>query len=92
MDYVTAIGITAAILTTSAFVPQVVKTWKTRSTTDLSFSMYMLMFSGICLWLVYGIFRKDWPIILANGVSFCLSFVILFFKIKEIRSGHRDNN
>ncbi|MEZ4956586.1 MAG: SemiSWEET transporter [Saprospiraceae bacterium] len=83
MDYITTIGITAALLTTSAFLPQVIKTWKTRSTGDLSFPMYLMMVTGIFLWLIYGLFRKDWPIILANGVSFCLTLVILVFKIKE---------
>ncbi len=86
MDTTTIIGLAAAVLTTSAFVPQAAKTWKTRSAGDLSLSMYLMMFSGISLWLVYGLFKKDWPIILANGISFCLAFIILFFKIKEVRA------
>ncbi len=86
MDSTTLIGIVAAILTTSAFVPQALKTWKTKSTGDLSLPMYLLMFTGIFLWLIYGIIKNDWPIILANGVSFCLAFIILFFKIKEVRA------
>ena len=87
MDIITMIGITAAVLTTSAFVPQAVKTWKSKSAGDLSLSMYLMRFIGIGMWLVDGFCKKDIPLILANGISFCLSFVILFFKIKEIRSG-----
>ncbi len=84
METTTIIGFVAAVLTTSAFVPQAVKTWKTRSTSDLSLPMYLMMFIGISLWLIYGLSKNDWPIILANGVSFCLAFVILYFKIREV--------
>jgi len=86
MDTTTIIGLTAAVLTTSAFVPQALKTWKTRSTSDLSLPMYLMMFLGICLWMAYGLLKNDWPIILANGASFCFSFIILFFKAKEVYS------
>ncbi len=89
MDYITVIGIVAALLTTSAFMPQVIKTWKTRSTGDLSFPMYLMMVTGIGLWLVYGVFKKDWPIILANGISFFLTLIILTFKIKATIAAKR---
>lgn len=82
-DLTTILGLIAAVLTTGALVPQVAKTWRTRSTGDLSLTMYAMMFTGLLLWLVYGLLRQDLPLILANGVGLGLSFVILFFKIKE---------
>ncbi|MCI4669027.1 MAG: SemiSWEET transporter [Bacteroidia bacterium] len=76
------IGFTAAILSTVTFLPQVVKTWKSRSAKDLSLSMYLLVVSSVFMWLVYGILKVDWPIILANIVTLSLSSIILYFKIR----------
>ena len=81
MSLIESIGILAAILTTSSFFPQVIKIWKSRSTADLSFPMYLMMLSGTLLWLVYGILLKNLPLILANSISAILSFIILFLKI-----------
>ena len=74
---VSAIGFLAAILTTIAFLPQVIKNWKTKSAGDLSFWMYGLFVCGVSLWLAYGILLDDLPIILANGVTLALSLVNL---------------
>lgn len=82
---ITAIGLVAACLTTGAFLPQVIKTWRTKSADDLSLEMYLMMFMGIILWLVYGIALHDLPIIIANGVSSIFSFIILYFKLRAIR-------
>ena len=49
------VGLVAAALTTAAFVPQVYKTWKTKSADELSLTMYLVFFTGIMLWLAYGI-------------------------------------
>ncbi|GIR50383.1 MAG: hypothetical protein CM15mP59_1250 [Flavobacteriaceae bacterium] len=49
------IGFIAAVCTTFAFLPQVIKVWKTKQTKDLSLRMYTIMFIGICLWFVYGL-------------------------------------
>jgi lactoylglutathione lyase len=80
--FVQIIGILSAILTTAAFLPQVVKTWRTRSTSDLSPLMFALFCFGIVGWLFYGIFIKDLPIILANAVTICLAGTIMFFILK----------
>jgi len=85
MDHTTLLGLLAASLTTGAFVPQVVKTWKTRSTTDLSLGMFLMLFTGTCCWFTYGLLKGDLPITLANGLTLSLSFIILFFKIKGLR-------
>lgn len=82
-EYVTAIGLVAAFLTTIAFLPQVIKTWRTRSAKDLSLGMFGIFTTGVFLWLVYGFMVDDLPIILANIFTLALSGIILFFKIRH---------
>ena len=79
------IGFIAAVCTTFAFLPQVIKVWKTKQTKDLSLLMYTIMFIGICLWFVYGLRINSLSIILANIVTGVLVFTILvyIFKGKE---------
>lgn len=81
MDYVKIIGLLAGICTTLAFLPQVVKTWRSRSAKDISLGMFLLLVMGLVLWLVYGLLLNDLPIILANGFTLLLAGCILFFKI-----------
>ncbi|MCH1472255.1 MAG: SemiSWEET transporter [Flavobacteriaceae bacterium] len=76
------IGLIAAVCTTFAFVPQVMKVWKTKQTKGLSLRMYSIMFTGILLWLVYGILIDSLSIILANVVTATLVGTILVFIIK----------
>ena len=76
------IGLIAAVCTTFAFVPQVMKVWKTKQTKDLSLRMYSIMFLGILLWLVYGIRIDSLSIILANVVTATLVGTILVYIIK----------
>ncbi|MFL2595991.1 MAG: SemiSWEET family sugar transporter [Flavobacteriaceae bacterium] len=79
------IGFIAAVCTTFAFLPQVIKVWKTKQTKDLSLRMYTIMFIGICLWFVYGLRINSLSIVLANIVTGILVFTILvyIFKGKE---------
>lgn len=78
----TLLGLTAAACTTLAFLPQVIKTWRTRSTKDVSLGMFLILNTGILLWLVYGFLRLDVPLIIANGITLMLASTILFFKIR----------
>ena len=80
------IGLLAAFLTTTAFFPQVIKTVRTKSTGDLSLPMYTLMFAGTVCWLVYGLLKHDLPVTLANAISSLASFVIFYYKIRELWS------
>lgn len=83
MNYFTSmIGFAAAILTTVAFAPQIIKIWRTRSAKDVSLGMYSIFTSGIVLWLVYGILINSWPIILANCVTLLLTGMVLVMKVK----------
>jgi len=76
------IGLIAASLTTSAYIPQVYKTWKEKSTKDISLSMYAVLLSGVLLWLVYGIYLKSVPIVLSNIITAILLLFMLFLKLK----------
>ena len=76
------IGLIAAVCTTFAFIPQVMKVWKTKQTKDLSLRMYSIMFIGIILWLVYGIRIDSLSIIMANVVTATLVGTILVCIIK----------
>ncbi|MBK9018429.1 MAG: SemiSWEET transporter [Saprospiraceae bacterium] len=89
MDSTTIIGLVSAALTTGAYVPQAVKTWRTRRTSDLSLSMFMMVFLGTAGWLVYGLLKDDLPIILANIITLGTSFVILYYKVLEVRQGEK---
>ncbi|MHC5035868.1 MAG: SemiSWEET family sugar transporter [Planctomycetota bacterium] len=82
LEITTVLGFAAAVLTTSAFFPQVVQTWRTRSAKDLNLKMFLLLTVGIFLWLVYGIAIGEWPVIVANTVGLLSSLTMLVFKIR----------
>lgn len=81
MEFLTFIGLAAGFCTTVAFLPQVVKTWRSKSAKDLSFGMYSIFCTGVLLWLIYGLMISDLPIILANAVTLLLALSILMFKL-----------
>ncbi len=81
MEFITIIGLAAGFCTTAAFLPQAVKTWKTKSAKDLSLGMYSIFCTGVILWLTYGILIQDLPIILTNVVTLVLALSILYFKL-----------
>ncbi|WP_417833561.1 SemiSWEET transporter [Thalassospira xiamenensis] len=83
MSFETALGLLAGSLTTIAFLPQVIRTWRTRSTADISLVMFLILCTGIALWLVYGLVRGDWPVIISNGFTLVLASTILFFKLRH---------
>jgi MtN3 and saliva related transmembrane protein len=76
------IGYLAAVMTTTAFVPQAWLTWKTRRADGVSFSMYCIFTTGVALWLSYGIFIHAWPIIAANSITLILALFILGMKCR----------
>ncbi len=77
------LGIIAGSLTTAAFIPQVIKIWKTRSTRDISLVMFVILCIGVLLWTVYGVVFGLWPVIISNTVTFLLSGTIIIFKIRS---------
>jgi MtN3 and saliva related transmembrane protein len=82
METFTIIGFVAAVFTTSGFLPQVYKIFRTKSTKDISFAMYMVLAIGTLLWLLYGIMIKELPIIVANSISLSLISAIIVLKVK----------
>ena len=85
MSIVELIGYAAAVLTTFAFVPQVLKTWRTKSAADLSFTTLTALTTGVFLWLVYGIALRSAPIIAANATTFVLTTALLMLKLLQSR-------
>jgi len=80
LDYT---GYAAALCTTGAYVPQVLKVWRTRATQDISLKMFLVLVTGLALWLTYGIWRGETPLIVANSVTLMLASTILYFKLKH---------
>ena len=78
-----SIGIVAAILTTSAFIPQVYKIYKEKKAQGVSLTMYLIMFVGVLLWLVYGVLIGSIAIIIANSVTAILQLFVIIFKLKN---------
>lgn len=76
-------GYVAAVLTTAAFVPQALKTIRSRDTRALSLGMYVVFTIGVGFWLAYGITLGSWPMILSNLVTLPLSAAILALKLKH---------
>lgn len=82
MDFPSLLGFAAGTLTTAAFVPQVVKVWRTKSTRDISFWMWLTLCVGIALWIVYGVLVRSAPVIAANAISLALAAAVLACKIR----------
>lgn len=82
METFEIIGLVAATLTTSSFIPQVYKAWKYKSTRDVSLLMYLVLFIGSVLWLYYGLMIESAPVILANGITSTLVAFVVVLKLK----------
>ena len=82
MPLLTVIGFAAAFCTTAAYVPQVWRIWRTRSTQDISLGMFAVMTLGVILWLIYGIMLNSAPVIAANGTTLVLAATILVLKLR----------
>lgn len=75
------IGFIAAILTSIAFIPQVIKVLKYKQTEGISLWMYLIFVSGVLCWIIYGALINDMAILLANVVTFCLALPVLIMRI-----------
>ena len=82
LGHLNFLGYLAGFFTTLAFLPQVVKCWKTKKTKDISFSMFLIFVLGVFLWLIYGFLTYNLPIIIANLITFVLSLSVLIAKLK----------
>tara|TARA_B100000886_G_scaffold53998_1_gene33175 strand:- start:1490 stop:1747 length:258 start_codon:yes stop_codon:yes gene_type:complete len=77
------IGLLAAFLTTSAFIPQVYKIYKDKNADGISLTMYIILFVGVILWLIYGVLIGSISIVIANGITALLQLSIIIFKLKN---------
>ena len=87
MTPTTLIGLAAAFCTTISYVPQIRKIWATGETDDISLKMFLILASGIALWVVYGVLQGDAVIVLANSASLAFLAAILFFKLRNMMRG-----
>lgn len=82
MTLIDILGFVAATLTTTAFLPQLIKTWKTKSAGDVSLEMLIIFCTGVFLWLLYGVYIQSWPVIAANFMTLIFNLLILSLKIR----------
>jgi MtN3 and saliva related transmembrane protein len=82
MSLIDLIGTLAACLTTYSFIPQALKTFRTKDVSGISLRMYACFTVGVSLWLIYGLLLSAWPIIIANAITLSLAISILFMKLK----------
>ncbi len=83
----TFVGLAAAFFTTISYFPQLSKTWRTGEAGDLSLRMLLALWTGLVLWVVYGVMQQDLAIIIANAISVGLVGFVAVFKLREIRRG-----
>lgn len=82
MDFVSFIGLLAGILTTLAFIPQVIKVVQTKSTNDISLAMFAIFILGVFCWIVYGVLLKTPPLIISNSLVLVMALIILGYKLR----------
>ena len=82
---ITVLGFVAATLTTLAFLPQTMHSWKTRDLSGISLSMYSLFTVGVVLWIIYAAMIRNWPVLMANIITLGTSGSILFLKLQSLK-------
>jgi MtN3 and saliva related transmembrane protein len=80
MNWIEMMGLLGSFLSSVTFMPQVYKTWKSRSAGDLSLLMLFIVWISTVVWLVYGIGLQLWPVIIANSIICALSLLLIVFK------------
>jgi MtN3 and saliva related transmembrane protein len=80
--WVETIGSVAAILTTACYLPQVFHTYKTRDVAGISLMMYLFLLGGVVCWLVYGVLRETWPLVVSNLITIAMLASIITMKLK----------
>ena len=82
MTSIDTLGMVAGTISAITFLPQVIKTWKSKSAKDISMLMFSFATISVILWLIYGIIINNWPVIYTNGCVLILSLIMLYFKLK----------
>lgn len=81
MDIINILGLFAGTCVTMSVIPQIVKVWKTKKVRQISLLTFSILTFGIAIWVVYGILKKDLPIIITNSVSLFLNLIMVYFII-----------
>ena len=76
------LGFVAGLLTVGSFLPQVIRSWRTRQTRDLSLGMFALLTTASALWILYGALTGDWPVILTNSGMVALNAALAVAKVR----------
>ena len=79
MNVIDILGLFAGACITLSTVPQIIKVWKTKKVKEISLRMFSILTFGIALWIVYGILKKDFPIIITNSISLVLNLIMVYF-------------
>lgn len=82
MTLLDLLGLSAGSLTTVSFLPQVIKTWRSKSADDISTGMFAIFSMGLIMWLIYGLYLQSLPIIISNIVTLVLTLIILVLKFR----------
>ena len=80
MGGIEIIGMVAGTISSVTFLPQVVKTWQSKSAKDISLWMFLLVTLSVIMWLIYGLFLNSVPIIYTNSMVLIMSLIMLYFK------------
>jgi len=81
----TVIGIVAATLTTSSFIPQLIRAYRSKRIEDVSPYLFS---SGALLWLLYGMYRNDAIIITANIFALAFNIILLYMRVRYVEKGN----
>ena len=83
MELIDILGYVAGILVVISLLPQIIKSWKTRSTADISLWRYIIYVIGLILWITYAIIIQNGPVGIMNGIGLVLATTVLYLKIKH---------
>ncbi|MCV2485321.1 SemiSWEET transporter [Flavobacterium sp. SH_e] len=79
MNYIDIIGLFAGACVTMSTIPQIIKVWKTKKVKQISLKMFGILTFGIAVWVVYGILKNDFPIVITNSISLILNITMVYF-------------
>jgi Uncharacterized conserved protein len=80
--FVTILGYIAGTITTASFFPQLIKIYRNKKADEISITMYSIITLGMIMWIIYGVYLKSYPIIIANSISTLATLLIMIFSIK----------
>lgn len=81
MNFIDIIGLFAGTCVTISVIPQIIKVWKTKKVKAISLLTFSILTFGIMVWVIYGILKNDWPIIITNSISLCLNLTMIYFLV-----------